>query len=382
MIATAPLQAAPPGTFEIIARDRSARCGRVHTNHGSFTTPTFMPVATAGTVKGITPRQLREDIGAEVVLANTYHLALRPGSATVHALGGLHRFMGWDGPILTDSGGFQVFSLAALRKIDEDGATFRSHLDGSKLFLSPEESIRIQVELGVDILMAFDECVAGDAPRAEAERAAERTVRWARRCLEVEREPGQLLFGIVQGGMYPDLRADNAAALVDLGFPGYAVGGLSVGEARDVMLALAAETIVPLPADRPRYLMGVGLPQDLIRFVGMGYDMFDCVLPTRNGRNATLFTSRGKVNLRLARYASDGAPPDPDCRCYTCSNFSLGYLRHLARSREMLGAQLASLHNLAFFLDLMAQMRAAIAAGSFAAWSAERIAQLEEGSRT
>lgn len=383
MSAPSSARTSPPGLFEIDVRDAGggARCGRLHTNHGSFATPAFMPVATAATVKGITPKQLREDAGAEIVLANTYHLALRPGAETIRALGGLHRFMGWDGPILTDSGGFQVFSLAALRKIDEEGVSFRSHIDGNPLYLTPEEVVRIQGAYGVDIAMALDECVAADATRSQARSAAERTLRWARRCRDTERPPGQLLFGIVQGGMYSDLRAENAAALVDLDFPGYAVGGLSVGEARSVMIALAAESIEPLPADRPRYLMGVGLPQDLIRFVGMGYDMFDCVLPTRNGRNATLFTSRGKVNLRLARYARAADAPDPDCACYTCRTFSLAYLRHLALSREMLGAQLASLHNLHFYLNLMAQMRTAIAAGTFAAWSAARIAQLEEGSR-
>lgn len=381
MSCESPSPLAAGGPFEVVARapQGAARCGRLTTNHGTISTPAFMPVATAATVKGITPQQLREDAGAEIVLANTYHLALRPGAETIAAVGGLHRFMGWDGPILTDSGGFQVFSLAALRKVDDEGVAFRSHIDGSKLFLTPEEVVRIQGTLGVDIAMVLDECVAADAPRAVARDAAERTTRWARRCRETERPSGQLLFGIVQGGMYSDLRAASAAALVDLDFPGYAVGGLSVGEARSVMIALAAESIEPLPADRPRYLMGVGLPQDLIRFVGMGYDMFDCVLPTRNGRNATLFTSQGKVNLRLARHARSAAPPDPECGCYTCRNFSLAYLRHLALSREMLGAQLASLHNLHFYLDLMAQMRTAIAAGTFTSWAAARIAQLEEG---
>jgi len=374
--------ARPPGTFEVLAVDGALgpRCGRLHTNHGSFATPMFMPVATAATVKGITVKQLREDVGAQILLANTYHLALRPGAEAIRDLGGLHRFMGWDGPILTDSGGFQVFSLSNLRKVSEDGVAFRSHLDGSRLFLTPEDVVRIQVALGVDIMMALDECVASDADRTAAAAAAERTLRWARRCRETEKDAGQLLFGIVQGGMFGDLRVENAAALVDLDFPGYAVGGLSVGEERSLMIALAAESVEPLPADRPRYLMGVGLPQDLIRFVGMGYDMFDCVLPTRNGRNATLFTSRGKVNLRLARYARDTDPPDAACQCYTCSNFSLAYLRHLAVSREMLGAQLASLHNLHFYLDLMAQMRTAIATGAFASWSKQKIAQLEEGS--
>jgi queuine tRNA-ribosyltransferase len=374
---------ATPGRFEVLARvaDGSARRGRLHTNHGAFDTPMFMPVATAGTVKGLTPRQLREDVGAQILLANTYHLALRPGAERVQRLGGLHRFMGWDGPILTDSGGFQIFSLSALRKVTDEGVEFRSHIDGAKLFLSPEDVIGVQGALGVDIAMVLDECVAADADRRNAESAAWRTVEWARRCLDTERLPGQLLFAIVQGGMFADLRAENAAALVDLDFPGYAVGGLSVGEARDVMIELAAESVAPLPFDRPRYLMGVGLPEDLIRFVGMGYDMFDCVLPTRNGRNGMLFTSRGRVNLRLARHADDERPADPACSCYTCANFPLAYLRHLAVAGEMLGPQLASLHNLHFYLNLMREMRGAIEAGDFHAWSTQRIAELEEGSK-
>ncbi len=368
------------GDFRIEARDGRARCGRLETHHGSFETPIFMPVATAGTVKGITTKQLREDIHAQIVLANTYHLALRPGHERVRRLGGLHRFMGWDGPILTDSGGFQIFSLSALRKVTDDGVEFRSHIDGAKLFLSPEDVIGVQTALGVDIAMVLDECVSADADRRRSEDAAWRTVAWARRCQDTERPTEQLMFAIVQGGMFADLRRENAAALVDLDFPGYAVGGLSVGEKRDVMIDLAGESIAPLPVDRPRYLMGVGLPEDLIRFVGMGYDMFDCVLPTRNGRNAMLFTSRGRVNLRLAKHADDGSAPDPACGCYTCRNFSLAYLRHLAVSGEMLGPQLASLHNLHFYLNLMREMRAAIAAGEFASWSTQRIAELEERS--
>lgn len=356
-----------------------ARVGRLLTPHGAVDTPTFMPVATAGTVKGLTPRQLRDDVGAQMLLANTYHLALRPGVAVVRQLGGLHRFMGWEGPILTDSGGYQIYSLAPLRRVEDRGVEFRSHLDGSRIFLSPEDAVRLQVELGVDILMVLDECVAGGASRAEAERAARRTIEWAERSRRVATAPGQLMFGIVQGAAYSDLRRQQVGELVALDFPGYAVGGLSVGEDHETTMRLAGETAAALPADRPRYLMGVGRPQDLIRFVGMGYDLFDCVLPTRNGRNGTLFTSSGAVNIRLARHAADPGPVDPACLCYTCRTFSRGYLRHLAVSNEMLAAELASLHNLHFYLRLMAEMRAAIAEKRFRQWSAERIEQLTSG---
>jgi queuine tRNA-ribosyltransferase len=338
-----------------------------------------MPVATAGTVKGLTPRQLREDVGAQILLANAYHLALRPGSEVVRKLGGLHKFMGWDGPILTDSGGYQIFSLAPLRKVTDRGVEFRSHLDGSSMFLSPEDAVRVQVDLDVDIIMVLDECVPGDAARGDAERAARRTVGWAERSRQAAVSPGQLMFGIVQGAAYSDLRRQQVRDLVALDFPGYAVGGLSVGEDHETTMRLAEETAAALPADRSRYLMGVGRPQDLIRFVGMGFDMFDCVLPTRNARNGTLFTSSGPLNIRLARHAADDTAADPECSCYTCSNFSRAYLRHLATSNEMLGGQLATLHNLHFYLRLMADMRAAISADRFTEWSEERIAQLTQG---
>jgi len=370
---------AAPFAVTASSGESRARCGRLTTAHGTVHTPAFMPVGTQATVKGITPAQLRE-IGAEIILSNAYHLAVRPGAALIRGLGGLHRFMGWDGPILTDSGGYQIFSLAALRTVTDEGVGFRSHVDGAAMFLTPEAVVQLQVDLGVDIIMVLDECVAGTATRAEAERAARRTLDWARRSRALELAPGQLVFGIVQGATYAELRAEQARALVALDFPGYAVGGLSVGEERNITMALAEATAAALPVDRPRYLMGVGLPEDLIRFAGMGYDMFDCVLPTRNARNGMLFTSTGRVNIRLARYAADEAPADSECRCYTCRTFSRAYLRHLAATNEMLGGQLASLHNLHFYQQLMRDMRAAIAQGAFAAWAGERLAQLTEGS--
>ncbi|MCK6555542.1 tRNA guanosine(34) transglycosylase Tgt [Candidatus Binatia bacterium] len=370
----------PPGTFATIARapGSDGRRATLVTAHGVVDTPAFMPVATQATVKGLTPSQLRA-AGVQILLANAYHLAQRPGTATIRDCGGLHRFMAWDGPILTDSGGYQIFSLAPLRTVTDAGVTFRSHLDGSRLFLSPEDALRIQADLGVDIAMVLDECVAADAPRAEVERAAVRTLAWARRSRDVVRPAGQMAFAIVQGGLHVDLRIRQAAELVALDFPGYAVGGLSVGEDREVTWELAAATTAALPDGRPRYLMGVGLPDDLIRFVGMGFDLFDCVLPTRNGRNGMLFTARGRLNVRLARYANDEDPPDSTCSCYVCRSFSRAYLRHLATTNEMLGATLASLHNVHFYQALMADMRAAIAAGTFAAWAPDRIAELSEG---
>jgi queuine tRNA-ribosyltransferase len=364
--------------FTVLARDGHARSGRLVTAHGAVQTPAFMPVGTQATVKGVTPAQLHE-VGAQMILANAYHVALRPGTTVIRDLGGLHRFMGWEGPILTDSGGYQIFSLAPLRKVSDRGVEFRSHLDGALLFLTPEDAVRIQVELGVDIVMVLDECIAGTATRADAQQAARRTLEWAQRSREVPVAPGQLVFGIVQGATYPDLRGQQARALVALDFPGYAVGGLSVGEDRDTTMALAEETVAALPAERPRYLMGVGLPEDLIRFVGMGYDLFDCVLPTRNGRNGMLFTSDGRLNIRLARYASDPQPVEPDCGCYVCRTFSRAYLRHLAVSNEMLGGQLASLHNLHFYLQLMRHMQEAIGGGTFTTWAAERLARLAGG---
>ena len=361
--------------LELTARSGRARRGRLHTAHGVVDTPAFMPVATQASVKGVLPAQVRE-LGAQIVLSNAYHLHLRPGEELIESLGGLHRFMGWDGPILTDSGGYQIFSLEGLRKVSDDGVEFRSHLDGRKLFLTPEEVVRIQVRLGVDILMPLDECLPPTADEAAMRRALRRTIDWVRRSQQVPLGPGQNLFAIVQGGLSPTLRRECAEALVPLGFPGYAVGGLSVGEEKKITLELADLTAEHLPQDRPRYLMGVGLPEDLIRFVGMGYDLFDCVLPTRNGRNGTVFTWMGKMNIRLARYVRDEQPIDPECACHTCRNFSRAYLRHLAAAGEMLAPQLASLHNLHFYQELMRQMREQIAAGTLAEWSSARLAAL------
>ena len=366
--------------FEIAVRveQSAARRGRLATAHGVIDTPAFMPVATQGTVKGLTPRQL-EEVGAHIVLANAYHLSLRPGVEIVAAAGGLHRFMGWQGAILTDSGGYQILSLAPLRTVSDEGVAFRSHLDGSRIFLTPEDVVDLQRRLGVDILMPLDECLPSTAERAEVAAAMCRTTAWAQRSVRRELLPGRLLFGIVQGGLFADLRQEHAAQLAGFDFPGYAVGGLSVGEERGVTRETAAVTAAALPEDRPRYLMGVGLPQDLLRFIGMGYDLFDCVLPTRNGRNGTCFTWTGRRNLRLARYARDAEPLDASCACYACRNFSRAYLRHLTVAGEMLGAELASLHNLHFYLELMDQARAHIDVGDFAVWAAERARQIEEG---
>lgn len=356
-----------PIRFQRIREDTAtkARIGRLETVHGALETPVFMPVGTQGTVKGLTPELLRE-VGSEMLLANTYHLALRPGSDVVAAIGGLHRFMGWDGPILTDSGGFQVFSLAKRCKLTEDGVSFRSHIDGRRLDLSPERAIAIQEALGADVVMCLDHCPALPAERGEIAEATERTIRWARRCKQAHARPDQALFGIVQGGAHGDLRTRCAEALGEIGFPGYAVGGVSVGESRDEV-RLALEVTTPLlPADKPRYLMGVGRPQDILAAVGAGIDMFDCVLPTRNGRNATCLTGQGAVKLRNARHTLDAGPIEEGCDCPACRRFSRAYVRHLFLAGEMLGPILASLHNLAYLHRLMRQIRDAIRDGRFA----------------
>lgn len=339
-----------------------ARLGRLETPHGTVDTPVFMPVGTQGTVKGVTPEELRE-LGARMVLCNTYHLYLRPGDEVVRDAGGLHRFMHWPGPILTDSGGFQVFSLSPLRRINEEGVLFRSHLDGSEHFLGPEEVMRIQANLGADIVMAFDECPPYPADYDYVRESMERTTRWAARCKQAVVRRDQALFGIVQGGTYPDLRRDSARALVDLNFPGYALGGLSVGEPKPVMYEILEHTVPLLPRDRPRYLMGVGSPDGLLEGVIRGIDMFDSVFPTRIARNGTAITSRGRVTVRNAEFARDFTPLDPECRCYTCRHYTRAYLRHLFNAREMLGPRLTTIHNLHFTLGLVAGIRRAILEG-------------------
>ena len=362
--------------FTLEARDGRARAARLETPHGTLLTPVFMPVGTAGAVKAVLHRDLRE-IGAQILLANTYHLMLRPGDALVAALGGLHRFTGWDGPLLTDSGGYQVFSLTALRRLDEEGVRFQSHLDGSPHLLSPERSIEIQQRLGADIAMAFDECPPGAAPREAVAEASARTTRWARRSRAAHSRSDQWLFGIVQGGVHLDLREESARALIELDFPGYAIGGLSVGEpkpGRDRVL----EHLDPLlPEERPRYLMGVGTPQDLIEGVARGIDMFDCVMPTRNARNGQLFTSRGRLSIRNVRYRDDPRPPDPECPCPTCRTASRAYLRHLHQAGEMTAATLLTVHNLFFYLDMMVKLRQSILSGRFESWRGETLRRLE-----
>ena len=348
-------------TYELIRQCpvTGARAGRLHTPHGSFDTPMFMPVGTQGTVKTLSPEELKT-MGAGVILGNTYHLFLRPGHETVKKAGGLHRFMNWDGGILTDSGGFQVFSLGDLRKITEEGVSFRSHHDGSTQFLSPEKSMEIQMALGADIAMAFDECTPYPADYDYACRSMRLTTRWARRCQAVHNRTDQALFGIVQGGMYADLRRESAEDLVAMDFPGYAIGGLSVGEPKPLMYEVLEQTVPYLPANKARYLMGVGTPDCLVEGVARGIDMFDCVFPTRVARNGTAITSQGRVVIRNAAYAEDFSPLDPECDCYTCRNYSRAYLRHLIRCDEIFGLRLMSLHNLHYLIKLMGRIREAI----------------------
>lgn len=342
----------------------SARCGEIATLHGTIRTPVFMPVGTQATVKAVTPENLI-DVGAQIILGNTYHLYIRPGHELIKAFGGLHKFMHWDRPILTDSGGFQIFSLQELAKITEQGGQFRSHLDGTKLFLSPEDAIHVQEALGSDIMMVLDTCIPYPANQEQAQRATALTGRWARRCRGAQADTGQLLFGIVQGGMFPGLRKQAAEELVDIGFDGYALGGLSVGEPKELMLKMLAATVPHLPKEYPVYLMGVGTPEDLVEGVLHGVDMFDCVMPTRNARNGMLFTSSGRLVIKNSRYRDDHGPVDAQCTCYTCRNFSRAYLRHLFQSREILAYQLNSIHNLHYYCTLMADMRKAIAEDRF-----------------
>jgi queuine tRNA-ribosyltransferase len=350
--------------FEILARDARthARIGRIITPHGAFTTPVFMPVGTQASVKTVTAEELLA-CGAEIVLANTYHLYLRPTHTLIRDLGGLHRFMHWDRPILTDSGGFQIYSLASLRRLSAEGVVFQSHLDGSRHLLTPEKAVEIQETLGSDIAMVLDECVPYPATYDYALASQELTTRWARRARAVHRRADQALFGIVQGGMYPDLRTKSAGELVELDLDGYALGGFSVGETKRLMYDLLAHTAVCLPEDKPRYLMGVGTPADLVNCAKLGVDMFDCVMPTRNARNGCLFTRQGKLLIKNARYAQDPRPIDPECSCYTCRHYSRAYLRHLFVADELLAPRLNTIHNLHYYTDIMHMIRAAIAEG-------------------
>jgi queuine tRNA-ribosyltransferase len=367
---------APTFSFRVLHTAGSARRGEMTTAHGSVQTPAFMPVGTRGAVKGVTPRDLRE-AGAEIILGNTYHLWLRPGDGLIARLGGLHRFMGWDGPILTDSGGFQAFSLGAKRVITEDGIRFRSHLDGSEHLLTPEGATDIQAALGPDIAMVLDECLAQPAPASAVRESTERSARWARRCRDrflekgpgpfsevVVTNPGQAQFGIIQGGTVPELRTLSVERTLAIGFEAYAIGGLSVGEPADTMYSVVGHTAPQLPADRPRYLMGVGTPLDIVEAVSRGIDLFDCVMPTRNARNGQLFTSEGRLTIKNARYADDDRPLDAACACYTCRTHSRAYLRHLFVSGEIGAAVLNTIHNLRFYLDTMARVRQAIVFGT------------------
>ncbi len=371
--------------FQLLKTDGKARRGTITLNHGEVQTPIFMPVGTYGSVKSMLPHELKE-IGAQIVLGNTFHLWLRPGTDTMTTHGGLHQFMGWDKPILTDSGGFQVFSLKGMRKITEEGVTFASPINGDRMFLTPEESMRIQHSLNSDIAMVFDECtpyLIDDRPAThdEAAKSMRMSLRWAKRSRQAfkDSENPNALFGIVQGGMYEDLRDESLAGLTDIGFEGYAIGGLSVGEPKADMLRILEHTTPSLPEQAPRYLMGVGTPEDLVDGVANGIDMFDCVMPTRNARNGWLFTRFGDVKIRNARYKEDTKPLDPSCSCHTCQHFSRSYLHHLQRSNEITGARLNTLHNLHFYLKIMQEMRDAIESGTFEAWRKEFAADRARG---
>ncbi|MFH1624547.1 MAG: tRNA guanosine(34) transglycosylase Tgt [Pseudomonadota bacterium] len=352
--------------FDLLKKDSgcSARLGRVTTKHGQFTIPAFMPVGTQATIKSLSPKDLKE-VGAQIVSTNTYHLYLRPGHQVIKKLGGLHRFMGWDHPILTDSGGFQVFSLAALRKITEEGVYFQSHIDGSRHFISPEKSVEIQETLGSDIMMCFDECIPYPASHDYALNSVEMTAKWAEICKKTRKSGDAALFGIIQGGMFGDLREKSAESILNIGFDGYAIGGLSVGETKAMMYEIIMRTLPLLPEDSPRYLMGVGTPEDLVEYTGLGFDMFDCVMPTRNARNGMLFTSKGKIAIKNAQYVDDDSPLDENCPCYTCKHFSRGYLRHLFVANEILSSRLNTIHNLTYYFTLISEMREAIAENRF-----------------
>ena len=373
--------------YELIAEDTEtgARAGVLHTPHGKIETPIFMPVGTQATVKTLDQHDLIE-AQAQIILGNAYHLYLRPGHELIDRMGGLHQFMNWSRPILTDSGGFQVFSLGDLNKISEEGVRFQSHLDGSSHLFTPESVMEIEHGLGADIIMAFDECTPYPCERDYAEKSMRMTLRWAERCIKRHQElsaqrthrPPQALFGIVQGSVYPDLRRTCAQELIQMDLPGYAIGGLAVGEPRDSMFGVIRETTPLLPNDKPRYLMGVGLPNDLVEAVGAGADMFDCVVPTRNARNGTVFTRNGRLRLKNAAHAEDPQPLESDCACKTCSHYSRAYLRHLFKTNEVLGMHLATFHNVFFFQQLMRDMRAAIISGHFAAWQADFFALYQD----
>lgn len=360
--------------FELIKVDGKARAGTIITERGEIKTPAFMPVGTSGSVKSLTPEELLET-GTQIVLGNTYHLYLRPGHKVIEELGGLHKFMNWHRPILTDSGGFQVFSLSPLRKISEDGVEFRSHIDGSTHFMTPERSIEIQEALGSDIMMVFDDCTGSPSDLKSAKESAERTRHWALRSFQ-SRKGHAALFGIIQGGVFEKLREASASQITQIDFDGFAVGGVSVGEPREDVERVMVFTSTFLPEKKPRYLMGLGTPEDIVKAVIVGYDMFDCVLPTRNARNGSLFTSRGKVNIKKEEYARDPSPLDEDCSCYTCQHFSKGYLRHLYMSGEILASRLHTYHNIYFYQNLMAQMRQHILKGQFSEF-ARKILQKE-----
>jgi queuine tRNA-ribosyltransferase len=352
------------------------RLGKLATKHGVVPTPAFLPVASQGTVKTLIPEELK-DIGITIILSNTYHLYLRPGIDTIEKLGGLHRYMGWDGPILTDSGGYQVFSLARLCRVNDDGVIFRSHVDGSEHNLTPELVIEFQQKLGADIIMTLDECPAINASEAKVREAVDRTSRWAERCRRQHQSSNQLLFGIVQGGVSPELRQQSAKAITSLDFPGYAIGGLSLGEAKELTWSMVDETMPFLPQDRPRYLMGVGSPEDIIEGISRGIDLFDSALPTRIARNGALFTMKGRVNIRKAVYKTKEQPVDADCDCYTCRTFSAAYLHHLFKCEELLAYRLATIHNLRFIIRLMQQTENAIQHGTFAAFKNDFLSQYQ-----
>jgi queuine tRNA-ribosyltransferase len=365
-------------SFKILHKssETKARWGEFETPHGTFNTPAFLPVGTQGTVKAMSPDRLT-DLGAEIVLSNMYHLYLRPGHKVIEEMGGLHRFMGFHGPILTDSGGFQIYSLGDLRKLSDEGVKFQSHLDGSRHFITPEDAVRIQGALGADIIMCLDECTSYPSSFEDTKSSMELTLGWAERCKAAKERDDQALFGIVQGGMYQELRKISAEKTIEIGFPGHAVGGLSVGEAKGLMYEISEFTLSLLPYEKPRYLMGVGTPEDLVRLTAMGADMFDCVMPTRNARNGSFFTSRGKVVIKNERYAKDPSPIDDECDCYTCRNFSRAYLRHIFMAGEILAAILGTLHNLSFYLTLTRRIREAIKRDDFLAFRNDFFSKIE-----